>query len=149
MLMSVGKICQREVDFADPGEPVRAAAERMRARGVGCLVVLDPERRPNGILTDRDLVLRVIAEGRDPEATRVLDVMTQPVRVAAEESPIDDCLRLMRSGGFRRVPVVDRAGRLAGLVTLDDVLGLLAEEFEQVGALLSRESPRRAAAGGA
>ena len=64
--MSVGRICTRYVDLADPEETVQAAARRMLERKVGTVVILDPAKRPVGLLTDRDLVLRVLAQGQDP-----------------------------------------------------------------------------------
>lgn len=143
--MSVGRICQREVDLADPGENVRNAAERMRQRTVGCLVVVDDEKRPIGMITDRDLALRVVADGLDPFTTPVARVMTAPAKTISEKTPIEMALGLMRSGAFRRTPVVDADGRLVGIVTLDDILMLLADEFRQVGELLERETPAAAA----
>jgi CBS domain-containing protein len=139
--MSVGRICVREVHVAAPEEPVREAARRMAERRVGTLVVLDGERRPIGLLTDRDLVVRVVAPGRDPERVTVGEVMTRDVRCASEEMPIEVALSLMRTGPFRRVPVTGRDGRLVGILGLDDVLGLLTEEMGLVGGLLEREAP--------
>ncbi len=141
--MSTGRICIREVFFADPDETVEGVARRMHERAVGCLLVLDDERRPAGIVTDRDLVLRVLAAGRDPTSTRVADVMTRHPRTVGEDTPIEQTLSLMRGFAVRRVPVVDHDGRLAGLVTLDDVLALLAEELTVVGEVLSRQAPPR------
>jgi CBS domain-containing protein len=140
--MTVGRICQREVDLAQATEPVRVAARRMESRNVGSLVVIDEGERPMGILTDRDLVLRVVAEGLDADATLVAQVMTSQPRTVSEDTPIEDALGLMRSASVRRLPVVDRKGRLVGVVSLDDILSLLAEEFEEVGKLLERTSPR-------
>jgi CBS domain-containing protein len=71
--------------------------------------------------------------------------MTPEPKTVSEETPIESALSLMRSGGFRRLPVVDQNGKLVGLVTLDDILMLLAEEFTDVGRLLARETPRAAA----
>ena len=139
--MSTGRICKRRVDLAEAGETARVAAERMRQRGVGTLVVTDREKRPVGILTDRDLALRVLAAGRDGGATLVREMMTPDPKVATEETPIEDALARMKSGAFRRLPVVDGAGRLVGIVTLDDVLVLLSEEFAAIGTLLGREDP--------
>ena len=143
--MTIGRICCREVDTADPQEPVRAAAQRMGARAVGTLVVLDPDDRPAGILTDRDLAVRVVGAGRDPNTTRVGDVMTASVHTAFEEKPIEDALALMRLEAVRRLVVVRRDGTLVGILSLDDVLTLLAEEFRDVGRLLRKEAPRTAA----
>jgi CBS domain-containing protein len=143
--MSVGRICQRSVDVAEPHESVCTAAERMHQRSVGALVVVDRNSRPLGILTDRDLVVRILARGSDPFATAVESVMTPVPKTVVEHAPIEDALSLMRSGAFRRLPVVDGEGALVGLVTLDDILMLLSEEFLQVGRLLEQETPRAAA----
>ena len=143
--MSVARICQRVVDLASADEPVRTAAERMHQRTVGCLVIVGAENEPIGIITDRDLMIRVVAAGRDPFTTRVEDVMTREPRVISESSPLEDALSLMRSGAFRRLPVVDHQDRLVGIITLDDILMLLSEEFSQVGQLLHRETPYAAA----
>jgi CBS domain-containing protein len=143
--MSVGRICLREVDLADPAEPVREAADRMRTRRVGTLVIVDAAGRPVGVVTDRDLALRVVAAGRDPHTTSVGEVMTQDPRTVSETTPIESALSLMRSGSFRRVPVVNDDGKLVGIMSLDDALGLLAEEFALIGGLIEREQPVRAA----
>jgi CBS domain-containing protein len=143
--MTIGRICQREVDFADPTESVFQAAERMHQRTVGALVILDAKRQPVGIVTDRDLATRAIAGCRDPFTTTVAEVMTCNPKTVVEETAIETALSLMRSGAFRRLPVVDRDNRLVGLVTLDDVLMLLCEEFATIGALLKRETPVAAA----
>ena len=143
--MSVGRICQREVDLADLDESVQAAAERMHQHTVGVLVILNDAKQPIGIVTDRDLVIRAVAGGKDPYTTPVGHVMTPEPKTVSEDTPIESALSLMRSGGFRRLPVVDHDGRLVGLVTLDDILMLLAEEFADIGKLLERETPRAAA----
>jgi CBS domain-containing protein len=138
-------ICLREVDLADPTESVLEAARRMRERRVGTLVIVDDAGKPIGLLTDRDLALRVVAAGGDPRAMSVGEVMTAHPKTASESTPIESALSLMRSGSFRRLPVVNEDGKLVGIVSLDDVLGLLAEEFELIGRLLEREAPHRAA----
>jgi CBS domain-containing protein len=114
----------------------------MDSRSVGTLVVLDRDERPVGIVTDRDLALRVVGAGRDPLETLVSQVMTTSVHTAFEEMPIENALTLMRSQAVRRLLVVQKTGELIGIVTLDDVLELLAEELGEVGRLIRRESPR-------
>jgi CBS domain-containing protein len=143
--MSIERICQCEVDVADVDETVLSVAERMRQRTVGCVVVVNKEQEPVGIVTDRDLVIRVLADGKDPYATQIGEVMTTEPKTVLEGTPIEEALREMRSGAFRRLPVIDRDGKLLGIVTLDDILMLLAEELRQVGQLLDRETPRAAA----
>jgi CBS domain-containing protein len=88
-----------------------------------------------------------MAESRDPALTSVGEVMTPFPHLASEDLAIETALGLMRRHGFRRLPVVDNGGRLAGLVALDDILLLLAEEFSSIGDLLSHHSPRAMAAG--
>jgi CBS domain-containing protein len=117
----------------------------MRDRTVGCLVVLNKVRQPIGILTDRDVALRIVAAGRDPHDTTVDDVMTREPKTAAENTSIEMAVSQMRAGAFRRLPVVDDAGELVGLVTLDDILMLLCEEFNSIRGLLERETPESAA----
>jgi CBS domain-containing protein len=139
--MSVGRICTRYVDLADADETVQAAARRMFERQVGTLVILDRANRPVGILTDRDLVLRVVAQGKDPRQTQVGEVMTRDPKMISEGAPIEQALALMRSGSFRRLPVIGSDETLVGLVSLDDILSLLAEEVAQVGILMEKEMP--------
>jgi CBS domain-containing protein len=140
--MSVGKICVRQVDVARPEESVQAGAQRMLARKVGTLVVVNKLNEPVGIVTDRDLAIRVLAEGRDPTQSMLRDVMTRHVTTVTSVTSVEDALRLMRVGSFRRLPVTDPAGKLTGLVSLDDILDLLSHEFHEIGRLLAEEDPR-------
>ena len=140
--MSVGRICVREVDLAERTETVWQAAERMRQRVVGTLVILDRDRRPIGILTDRDLVERVLADGKNARSTTVDEVMSRNPKTVTEEAPIEHALSVMRAHRMRRLPVVGRDGTLVGLLSLDDVLMLLAEEFAVIGGVLRFETPQ-------
>ncbi|MEX0704553.1 MAG: CBS domain-containing protein [Planctomycetales bacterium] len=139
--MTVGRICIRNVDLASADESVQVAAGRMHNRKVGTLVVLDAEQRPVGIVTDRDLTVRVLAAARDPLTTTVGEVMTQSPRTVHESTPIEDALSTMRAAPCRRIPVVDGEGCLVGLLSLDDILDLLREEFDAIGRLVRGESP--------
>lgn len=139
--MSAGRICVRSVHVAAPHESVREAARRMREADVGTLVVMVDERSPVGILTDRDVTLRCVAEARDPDATPISSVMTSPVHCVTESTPIEEALRRMAGLAARRLAVTDDAGRLVGLLALDDVLELLVEEAEAIGHLLRRRGP--------
>jgi CBS domain-containing protein len=137
--MSVGLICTRSVDLADAEETIQAAAQRMDERNVGTLVILNPAKEPSGILTDRDLVIRALSHDRSPRGTQVSAVMTRNPRTIPEAAPVERALSLMRSVGCRRLPVVGVDGTLVGLVSLDDILSLMAEEFAQVGSLVEKE----------
>ena len=139
--MSAGKICIRTVHVASSSESVREAARRMREAGVGTLIVVDEKQHPIGVVTDRDLVVRCIAEERDPDATELGAVMTAPVQCVLEATPIEEALRRMAGISARRLVVTDDEGRLAGILALDDVMELLVEEAEAIGRLLQRRRP--------
>ena len=141
--MSIGRICCRDVHLAEATESVAMAAMRMRNQQVGTLVVLDDEKRPIGIITDRDLAVRVMAAGKDPHASSVGEVMTRSPQTVGEEAPIEDVLAQMSELGIRRMVVVDEEYRLAGIVSLDDVLALLGEEIGRIGRLLEHQAAAR------
>lgn len=143
--MTAGELCTRRVIFARPDETVAEAAARMLEEHVGDLVVADERDGvlvPVGILTDRDVVLRVVAPHRSPAAVRVADVMARDVRVVDEDDPIERALEAMRLHGVRRIPVVGRGGALIGIVTFDDLVEWV---IEQAGGLVGalRQAERR------
>jgi CBS domain-containing protein len=133
--MSVGKICVRAVHTASPDETVLEAARRMAREKTGTLVVLDLERLPIGILSDRDVMVRCVAEGKDPTLALVSELMSTPVASVRETMPIEDALAQMATCRVRRVPVVDDKDRLVGIL-VDDVIELLIEEAGAIGRLL-------------
>jgi CBS domain-containing protein len=118
----------------------------MHARNVGMLVVVDKDQRPLGLVTDSDLVVRVMAAGSNPDQTLISEVMTRVPHSVNEETPIEEALGIMRCGPYRRLPVVDRDGCQVGILSLDDVLDLLSEEFSKIGQLVQKESPESLAA---
>lgn len=136
--MSVGKISTKEVATAIPDETIRQAARRMAARNVGTLVILDSSGRPSGLVSDRDLMLQVLVEDRHPDTTTVSEVMSTPVAAVHQRADIDDALREMAACRVRRMPVVDDAGKLTGILALDDVLGFFAKEAADVAHLLGK-----------
>ncbi len=136
--MSVGRICVRTVYTAATTETVRAAARRMAERDTGTLIVLDDERRPIGIVSDRDVMHRCVARGENADEIRVGELMTSPVNSVREDTPIEDALRQMADHRVRRLAVVDEKQCLVGILALDDVLELLAEESATIGRLLGR-----------
>jgi CBS domain-containing protein len=139
--MSVGRLCIRDVDTASGEESALVAARRMRDRSVGTLIVVNDRNEPTGLLSDRDLALRIIAQERDPALTPLAEVMTAVPVTILESSSIESALGSMWTGHFRRMPVVNGTGALVGIIALDDILTLLAEELSMVGTLLG-ESPR-------
>ena len=141
--MTAGRLCTRVLATASPDETVRTAAQRMVEFDVGALVVLKEDRaaRAVGVLTDRDIVLRCVAEGLAPELTTVSEIMTTPVFTVRDETSINEALAKMASAGTRRLVVVAEGGRIAGVLTLDDILGDIVWESSAIGKLLQKQQP--------
>ena len=99
---------------------VREAAETMRANDIGDVVVVDDNGTLSGILTDRDIVVRVVAEGRDPRATRIGDVASRDLTAVSPDDPVDRAVQLMRDKAIRRLPAVDK-GKPVGIVSIGDL----------------------------
>lgn len=129
--MPIESLLRRPVCTLPPETPCREAAQLLRDEGVGCVVVAEDER-PLGIVTDRDLVVRVMATGLDPDKTRLREAMSPEPIFLTHERDLDQLLSTMRQQRVRRIPVVDAQGRLEGVIALDDLLPLLAD---QLGAL--------------
>jgi CBS domain-containing protein len=140
---TAGEFCNRRVAIARSGETLHEVAARMREEHVGSVVVvdeLDGRRVPIGMLTDRDIVVGVLARtDRRVDAVTVGDVMTTEPVTAREEEDLADLLKRMRSAGVRRVPIVDDAKALVGIVALDDLVEYVAEQLSGLAQLLSRE----------
>ena len=134
--MTIGKICSRSVELAQPEETAQAAARRMQERNVGTLVVLDARGQPVGILTDRDLALRVVATGLVGSEVVVEELMTRNPRTVREDAPIEEVVRTLRGLGVRRLLVVDDDNQLVGLASIDDTLELLASELQNLASVL-------------
>lgn len=135
--MNLTKICSRDAVHASPHASVVSIARSMSERNVGTVVVVDDARRPIGIVTDRDLVLRVLHPGRDPKTTTVDEVMTRNVRSMPASAAPEEALGVMRQLGIRRLPVVGVRGELFGIVSVDDVLQLAAEELGSLSLVLA------------
>jgi CBS domain-containing protein len=144
--MNVGQLCQREVVTAQQGDELRAAAQLMRSKHVGFLVVTEPvdggRQRVAGVLTDRDIVVAVLAREVDARELKVGDVMSREPLLAEQSQPLESVLGLMREVGVRRVPVIDQDAYLVGVLSLDDVLEAMAEQLVNIAA--SIRSERRA-----
>ena len=147
--MNAGELCSREVVVAYRDTPLVEAARLMREHHVGSLIVVVDrlsERVPVGILTDRDIVVAVVAKALDARALAVGDVMAPDLLTVREKDGIQDALRLMREKGVRRVPVLTHSGALAGILTIDDLLELMAEEIGDFARTISRERVRESRA---
>jgi len=127
--------------------PERSIAEAcwlMKEKDVGCLVV-ERQGKLCGILTDRDIALKVTGEERDPMTTMVEEVMTpEPVRITVDKD-LPELVSLMHTRHIRRVPIVDASGMTLGIVTLDDLIALFGYEMSELGGTISEGSDRSAA----
>jgi CBS domain-containing protein len=125
----VGDFCKRGVVTVDPATDCVAIAKLMRDEHVGFLVVVqdgDPNRKPLGVITDRDLVLQVCAQDVDLHGITAADVMSRDPLVASEGDDLNDLMQGMRIAGFRRVPVVNASGALTGIIAIDDAIEVVA-----------------------
>jgi CBS domain-containing protein len=126
--MKVGEYCKRAVVAIATTADAAEAAQLMRSEHVGFLIVYregDSLQRPVGVLTDRDLVLGVMARDVDPHAITADDVMTRQPLIANESDELSDMLQAMRLAGIRRVPVVDVRGALVGIMAIDDAIDVI------------------------
>lgn len=143
--MRVGEFCNRDVVIVRKDTQVLEAAQLMRSHHVGDLVVIEERAGkpiPIGIITDRDIVVEVVAKNVALDAVSIGDVMSFELTTAGEDDDIFDTVKLMRTRGVRRVPVVDKQGVLAGILAIDDLLGLLEEFVGDVTGVIVREQAR-------
>lgn len=142
--MAVGRICSRVIATASASESVRVAARRMAEYDVGTVVVLEGDRldRAAGLLTDRDVAVRCVAQRLDPDETVVSNVMTAPVHTVGEDTPIEDAMARMASLGVRRLVVTGDDRRVVGILSVDDVMEVLVGEVGAIGRVLEKQQPR-------
>jgi CBS domain-containing protein len=146
--MPIGDVCVRDVAIGNKDMTVQDAAQLMRRHHVGNVVVAEegPSGRkiPVGIVTDRDIVMSVVATALDPAVYTLGDVVTEALVTAHEDDGIFESLQRMRVHGVRRMPVVDQEGGLVGIVSVDDLIQLLSEEMSELAKLILREQAREA-----
>ena len=145
--MPIGEFCNRDVVFATREMSLPEAVQLMREYHVGDLVVVDEvdgKRVPVGIVTDRDMVIQIIAPSLALNDFSVGDIMGPQLVSAQEKEGVFETIRLMRSHGVRRIPVVNQEGGLVGIMSADDMLDLLAEEITELAKVAPREQEREA-----
>ena len=118
--MKVDEVMTRDVTTIQSSDSVRQAAERMRRLGVGAMPVLSGNDVV-GIVTDRDIAVRAVALGKNPEETVVGMVMTEDVISCREDDDLDEAVRLMEERQIRRILVMNAEGRIAGILSLGDI----------------------------
>lgn len=145
--MAIGKYCTREVITAKPTESILAAARLMSQRHVGDLVLAEPvgdERyRPVGMVTDRDIVLEIVANNETAlEHVRVGDIQVRDLITARESDEVFDVIDRMRHFGVRRLPIVDDQGLLVGVISADDLLSVLVDSLRDLAQLVGYQCLR-------
>ncbi len=143
--MSVGKFCNREVVITGRETSILETARLMRRHHVGDVIVAesrDGQQVPVGIVTDRDMVVELLAEEVDLKAVDIGDVMSFDLVVVQEDADLLETVKLMRGKGVRRIPVVNDRGGLVGLLALDDLLELIAEQVGDLVHLIRNEQER-------
>jgi len=146
--MTIGKVCNREVVFIHAQASVPEAARLMREHHVGDLVVTKEKtgkRVPVGIVTDRDIVLEVIAEGVGMDDVSVGDIMSDNLVTARESDGLLETIKVMRAKGIRRLPVVNDDNELVGILSVDDLIDLFSEQIVDLARLIAREQGREKA----
>jgi CBS domain-containing protein len=134
-MMNAGQICIRGVCTVAKDESIYVVARKMKDCDLGILVIVDEMDTPIGVITDRDLAMRVVAENRDPDLTTAGEVMSEESIVVDAKMSLECALQVMRSGQYRRLPVIDGTGKLVGLLSVENILEELAAEFHLVGSV--------------
>jgi CBS domain-containing protein len=140
--MSISAFCNREVITVKRDATVLHAAALMRAYHVGDVVVIEDRKGkivPIGIVTDRDIVIELVATELDCKVMTTGDVMARNLTIIKESCGVFEAIQLMSAKGVRRMPVIDDDGGLVGIITLDDILLLLANEFSSLAKLIPHE----------
>jgi CBS domain-containing protein len=139
--MNIGELCNRMVVVVQPDEPITSVAELMRQHHVGSVVVVEGPndgRKPVGIVTDRDIVLDVIARGLDPKLVPASQIMTTHLWSAREDEDAEDVLKRLGVRGVRRVPVVNGAGILQGIFAADDFIEWVQDQLANLARVSQR-----------
>jgi CBS domain-containing protein len=138
----IGQICSKPPVTAAPDTTVQEAAHRMRSRKVGAVVIVNRRGKPIGVLTDRDIAVKVVAQGADPATVRVGSLISRKPTVIHESAGILDATKLLSRRGVRRLPVVSQSGKLVGIISLDDLLMLIGSELSHIASTLASELGR-------
>jgi CBS domain-containing protein len=129
--MPVGEHIRRNPVTVDREASIREAAKHMELQKAGCVIAVSSAGRPLGLLTDRDIVIRVLRRGLNPDETTVAEVMDDELTTLRESTPLTNAMRRMRGSGVRRLPVVDAEGLLIGVFDWNEAIGIISTELNQ------------------
>lgn len=145
--MAMSELCNPDVITLERNSTIAQAAKLMRQHHVGAVIVVEMKegrRSPVGVVTDRDIVVELVATELDPDVITVGDIMVHTLVSISEKSGLLEAIRLMADKGVRRLPVTDEKGALVGIVALDDMLLLLTKELGALSKLVEREQKNEA-----
>jgi len=142
IMTTIGELCTRDVIITSPETTITEAAQLMRKYHVGDLLVTtgnSGKHTPIGIVTDRDIVVELIAMELDVSTVTVGDIMSQNLHTAGEEDGLTETIKNMRDAGVRRLPVVDSEQNLIGIFSLDDAVEIVAEQLHDLTGIIHQE----------
>ena len=139
--MGLVKCCREQVVAVSPDTPAVEVARIMGEKNVGSVVIVTGDNRPTGVITDGDLTIRVMAHEKNPGEVRAGDITTRDVITFRDSMGIYEAIQKMTAEGIRRMPVVDDAGELIGIVTMDDIVRMLGEEMAAIAKNIEKQSP--------
>lgn len=140
--MLSGEYCNRDVVIIGKSDSIIKAAKLMREYHVGDVLVVEPhngERAPVGILTDRDIVIEVIAKEAELDSLMIQDVMSYKLITSKEDDDLMITIKRMRINGIRRMPIVNQAGGLVGILSIEDVLDVIAEQLMDIDQIIENQ----------
>ena len=139
--MRVDELCTWNVITIEADASIVEAARQMREHHVGDVIVLPEsgDRRPIGVLTDRDITVELVAQDLPLSGVSVGDVMSRDIVTVEVQDDLSDALEIMEAKAIRRIPVIDEDGEIVGILSIDDVIGVLAEELDKVSTLCRRQ----------
>jgi CBS domain-containing protein len=142
MSIPVGKICECEVIVVSPDTSIQEAARLMKDNNVGALVVVKDQKNKSfvcGMLTDRDIVTRLLTDNAEVAKIKVKDAMTKEVETIYEDQTVKSAINLMQEKSVRRVPIIDHEEKLCGIAVIDDLILLISDQLQGVAELIRRQ----------
>ncbi|HWQ66531.1 MAG TPA: CBS domain-containing protein [Methanospirillum sp.] len=139
--MTIYTVCQTNVVSVSPHTTVEFVARLMKEKNIGCVIITE-DHKPVGIVTDRDLALKDTCTAEEGDSALISAIMTKDVKTIRKDTGLFQAIGEMKTFRVRRLPVVDMGGRLVGLITVDDIIRLLAREMGEIARVIGSESPK-------
>ncbi len=137
--MTIGEIGKKKVITAQIDMPVLEVAKLMKIHNIGDVIVVDDRNKPLGIITDRDITIKIVAEEVSPNILSASDVMSFDLLLLKEYQSSQEALAMMCAKGVRRAPIVNDANILVGVISIDDLALFMSEQMENYGKLIRKQ----------